>query len=351
MLSGMKHGEESGGRYGSMFRLLSITITTGIALSGCVSGHTPSKSGGEPSASNSSPHQPVRTPSQAPALQSRVFSGRDSTLRMDVLSLTRLGNDKLKLQFRLTNVGKNLSMIATAFGMTSFAKVTLLDGRNMKAYFPLQSTQGNVLESGYPNSAGLEPGQPITASIFYPAPPSGVNAVDIATPITPPFSGIPIRGTAQVTKGEPDPNRVQLKPAKIEDITSMTDDLNGNASIDKSGAGTDIRLNADVLFALNKAVLSDKAHSILKDVAKKIDQATVDTIKVDGYTDNSGNDAINNPLSRRRAEAVAKELKKLVTRSGVTFKANGHGSSDPVASNDTKSGRQKNRRVTVTIGK
>ena len=142
-----------------------------------------------------------------------------------------------------------------------------------------------------------------------------------------------------------------MKPADVEDITSMSDDLNGDKSVDQSGSGEAVRLNADVLFALNKAALSKKANGILKDVAKRIDKASSSTIKVDGYTDNTGNDSINNPLSRRRAEAVAKALKKLVTRSGVTFQTAGHGSADPVASNDSSAGRQKNRRVTVTIGK
>jgi len=74
-------------------------------------------------------------------------------------------------------------------------------------------------------------------------------------------------------------------------------------------------------------------------------------VTVDGYTDNTGNDAINNPLSVARAQAVETQLKQLVTRQGVSYKAAGHGSADPVADNGNAEGRRKNRRVTVTFAR
>jgi OmpA family len=84
-------------------------------------------------------------------------------------------------------------------------------------------------------------------------------------------------------------------------------------------------------------------------VARQIDQSTTSTVKVDGYTDITGNDAINQPLSRRRAGTVAQRLRGLVRRQGVAFQTAGHGSKDPVANNTTEEGRRKNRRVTVTF--
>ena len=272
-------------------------------------------------------------------------------MRIDVLSLSRLNNKILKLRLKFSNSGDNQATFTTSIGKNNFANVALVDGQAMKAYFPLESQQGTEMQAGFPESSILSSGQSITASIYYPSPPASVTKLDIASPLNSPFIDVPVQGTAQVLKGEPDPTRATLKPADIENITSTSDDLSGDKSIDQNGSGEAVRLNADVLFALNKASLSKKAHGILKDVAKRIDKSAEDSIKVDGYTDNTGNDAINNPLSRRRAESVAKALKKLVTRSGVSFQTAGHGSADPVASNDNPKGRQKNRRVTVTIGK
>ncbi|MBO2463761.1 OmpA family protein [Actinomadura sp. LCR2-06] len=110
-------------------------------------------------------------------------------------------------------------------------------------------------------------------------------------------------------------------------------------------------LSSDVLFALNKADLTPRATALLQGLAKQVDASRGATVSVDGYTDTSGNDAINQPLSERRAQTVAGRLKQLVTRQGVTFAAAGHGSADPVAPNDGEQGRRKNRRVTVKFSR
>lgn len=335
----------------ALIRLLSIGAAGCLALSACVSEGSDGDKRKTPPPSSKSSEQATR-PGQQHALQSRTFLNPDSTtLQVDVLSVARLGSDKLKLQLRITDPDQYGASIIGLFGNDSFSNVAVVDGGNMKAYFPLVSTQKNLLQSGYPSDGSISNGDSIYASIFFPAPPASVAKVDIAMPAAPMFTDIPIQGNAQVAKGEPDPNRVPLQSPRIENLKSISDDLNGDKSVDESGNGEEIRLNTDVLFALNKAKLSGKAKSILKDVAKKIDQAKTTNIKVDGYTDNTGNDSINDPLSKRRAQAVADELKKLVTRSGITYQTAGHGSADPVATNKSAAGRQENRRVTVTIGK
>ena len=113
--------------------------------------------------------------------------------------------------------------------------------------------------------------------------------------------------------------------------------------------GRSVLLSTDTLFAVDKADLTPRADRLLQQLAKQIDASKDQTITVDGYADSTGNDAINQPLSERRAKAVADRLKDLITRQGVSFETAGHGSKDPVASNDTEEGRRKNRRVTVTF--
>ena len=71
-------------------------------------------------------------------------------------------------------------------------------------------------------------------------------------------------------------------------------------------------------------------------------------IIVSGHTDNTGNDAINNPLSVNRANAVANLLQADgVDSSRIT--STGYGSRNPIASNSTVQGRQQNRRVEIKI--
>ena len=69
---------------------------------------------------------------------------------------------------------------------------------------------------------------------------------------------------------------------------------------------------------------------------------------VEGHTDNSGSDAINQPLSERRAQAVATStIARGVSSSRVTTQ--GYGSTQPVGDNSTVEGKQANRRVEVAI--
>ncbi|WP_317172305.1 OmpA family protein [Hymenobacter sp. BRD67] len=71
-------------------------------------------------------------------------------------------------------------------------------------------------------------------------------------------------------------------------------------------------------------------------------------IVIEGHTDASGSDAINQPLSQRRAQAVANELTtKGVDTSRITAK--GYGSTQPVGDNSTAAGKAANRRVEVAI--
>jgi outer membrane protein OmpA-like peptidoglycan-associated protein len=71
-------------------------------------------------------------------------------------------------------------------------------------------------------------------------------------------------------------------------------------------------------------------------------------VAISGHTDNTGSDAINQPLSERRAQSVSNFLiGKGVAKSRMTTV--GNGSNQPVADNNTVDGRAKNRRVEIVI--
>lgn len=76
-------------------------------------------------------------------------------------------------------------------------------------------------------------------------------------------------------------------------------------------------------------------------------------IEIHGHTDSTGNPEFNKTLSRQRAEAVRQWLMKQGSSSFPVdrfAKTEGHGSEQPAATNDTVSGRAKNRRVVVVLG-
>lgn len=114
--------------------------------------------------------------------------------------------------------------------------------------------------------------------------------------------------------------------------------------------GENIRLimpNA-ITFNTNEAIIKASANPVLDSVAKVAKEYNKTSLQVLGYTDSTGNDTINIPLSQRRAAAVAQYLGlRGVASSRIT--AAGMGAQNPIASNATAAGREQNRRVEIYL--
>ena len=130
---------------------------------------------------------------------------------------------------------------------------------------------------------------------------------------------------------------------------AMEAELSGSGvGVARQGDTLVLRMPADVTFATNQSNVEPRFDATLSDVAgvlRQYDQSIVDVV---GHTDSSGGDAINQPLSERRAVSVADAL----IRNGVQRErlyVAGVSSRNPVASNDTPAGRAQNRRVEIVI--
>ena len=109
-----------------------------------------------------------------------------------------------------------------------------------------------------------------------------------------------------------------------------------------------VTLAADVLFDFDKSVLKAEGKSKLDDLATKVRGINLEVVIAIGHTDSIGSDAYNQRLSVRRAESV----KSYLVSKGVEpnrIYTEGKGEKQPVASNKTKDGRQKNRRVEIEV--
>ena len=124
-----------------------------------------------------------------------------------------------------------------------------------------------------------------------------------------------------------------------------------------AGTGVDVDRNADgsiglvmpgnITFATNSYAISPTFNSTLYKVAQNLNDGSV-AVVVSGYTDSTGNDSINIPLSKNRAAAVKQYLiNKGVSSSRIS--SEGYGASNPIASNDTAAGREQNRRVEINV--
>jgi OOP family OmpA-OmpF porin len=116
----------------------------------------------------------------------------------------------------------------------------------------------------------------------------------------------------------------------------------------------------DLLFALNDSAVnfaSDSAEvpesmaPFLKTAAADLKQLKAGhVLEIAGYTDNTGDAALNLALSQKRAEAVRQALIKYGADPEMLV-AKGYGEADPIASNDTAEGRLKNRRIEYHVVK
>jgi len=147
---------------------------------------------------------------------------------------------------------------------------------------------------------------------------------------------------------------------KVIGLTERVESIGGKTTalaIKETDEEVRIDLAADVLFDFDKADIRSEATDTLKRVADVIREQAKGGVTIVGHTDAKGTDAYNQPLSQRRANAVRDWLVKEAGLGSVRFQTSGEGARKPVAPNakpdgsDDPEGRQKNRRVEITVRK
>ena len=124
--------------------------------------------------------------------------------------------------------------------------------------------------------------------------------------------------------------------------------VGNSVQITNTGDRLIVTLPQDILFATDSATLRPDLVSDLRAVAGNLNSYPNSTVQVLGHTDSTGDAAYNQNLSNRRAESVALVLINQGVSAG-RVQSIGRGESQPVASNLTPEGRQKNRRVEIVI--
>ena len=130
----------------------------------------------------------------------------------------------------------------------------------------------------------------------------------------------------------------QVQNAKVEKVT----DANGLSCVK-------LTFDSGILFQTAKYDLNESSKRELAKFASVLKNHQECSVDIQGYTDSTGSDAINNPLSVNRAQSVAQYLNTCGVPSTQFKNVSGFGSSNPVASNETVEGRQQNRRVEVYL--
>src|SRR5690554_594595 len=150
--------------------------------------------------------------------------------------------------------------------------------------------------------------------------------------------GAVLGGTAGAIIG----NKMDKQKAELEAIEgAQVETVN-------EGEAIKVTFESGILYATNSSTLNAASRSSLDRFATSLQNNPDTDVRIHGHTDSTGSDAINNPLSQRRAESVYNYLLSKGV-SGSRMDSQGYGSSQPIADNSTVQGRAQNRRVEVFI--
>lgn len=183
----------------------------------------------------------------------------------------------------------------------------------------------------------------------------GVLDLDDECPGTAPNTEVDARGCPVARDadrdGVPDtsdrcPNTAPGQPVDAAGCPVLFE-ITGGAFVTQQGQQEKLVLQG-VNFQTSRSRLTQDSYAILDMVAASLLDHPDVRIEIGGHTDATGTDAINNPLSQARAQAVMAYL----ARKGVPLEqmeAHGYGSRQPIATNTTAEGRAQNRRVELRV--
>ena len=131
--------------------------------------------------------------------------------------------------------------------------------------------------------------------------------------------------------------------AKLHDQLSGT-----GVTVSRVGEAIVLSMPGSATFASGSSTVESKFHPVLDSVVVVLDEFNKTYVDIIGHTDSKGSKEYNQRLSEKRAHSVARYIESRdVISERVT--ADGMGEADPIATNDTREGRAKNRRVEIKL--
>lgn len=157
-------------------------------------------------------------------------------------------------------------------------------------------------------------------------------------------TGAVLGGAAGALGGHLWSQRMQAKQQAMEQATRGSGVQVSRTSDDQLR----LEVPSDISFAVGSAALEPRLRPVLDAFASGLERDAQLLVRVVGHTDNTGSDAVNEPLSLRRAESVRGYLEDRGIQ-GSRIEVAGRGAREPVASNATPEDRARNRRVEVFL--
>lgn len=121
-----------------------------------------------------------------------------------------------------------------------------------------------------------------------------------------------------------------------------------NAKVERVGEGIAITFDSGILFGFDSSTLQPEAKTNIKKLADILKKYPDSNILITGHTDSDGTENYNQTLSEKRAKSVS-DYAMLQGITSSRLQTIGLGETEPIAANDTDSGKSKNRRVEIAI--
>lgn len=131
--------------------------------------------------------------------------------------------------------------------------------------------------------------------------------------------------------------------------TKLRQQLQGSGvQVRRDGNTIELIMPGNITFGTNRAEIRSDFYEVLDSVSTVLKEFDKTAIRVAGHTDSTGSDSYNQKLSEERAASVGRYLVSRNVAPG-RVQTQGYGERYPIASNDSESGRQANRRVELEL--
>ena len=158
------------------------------------------------------------------------------------------------------------------------------------------------------------------------------------------LGGAAIGGAIGAVAGNIWSNRMENQKRAMEQATQGT----GVQVTQTADNRLKLEIPSDISFDTGRADIKPEMRPVLDRFASTLVENPATTVTIVGHTDNTGSDAINNPLSVNRAQSARDYLvSRGVASSRISI--DGRGSREPIADNSTEAGRARNRRIDIFL--
>ncbi|WP_267977945.1 OmpA family protein [Actinomyces weissii] len=339
------------------------SVAVGVPLlTGCGGKKVPGgEAGGGHSGATSPSAQPTGEPTQAPTSTPSVEASQpgkppvvrlDSTLgerlvHLDVGPAVRVGQQTVVRLEASVDTGGTAPL---SFGSSRLTDVYLLSLEQSLAW-PVQDTSSKAAQG---DTGGVtSPGKPLVVFPVFGALGEGLSRVQVLVPgfgvaldvpvVTPDQAGF----DAQQVVSAAVLDAADKGPLPVEFFCGAAD---GSFDVDRGQDQVTVSLANDVTFAVDSAELSGQADSVLATVVTELGRyPSGGSLSIVGHTDDVADDAYNQTLSEKRAQAVHGRLGQLTDLSQWQVTVSGKGESEPRVPGTTEEARAANRRVELQV--